>query len=97
VHDSNTSSASAPGQAEIDQHVRIKEFELPLRSRLLAAVVLGTLVAVLANTNHFAALGQYSVALAGAAGALFGLYLGERVVFAILGGLVTYYFMKPNQ
>jgi len=88
---------SAPTQDVIDQHVQLTKTEMRLKSRFLAGVVLATLVGLMAESNNFDVFGPHSYWYAAGASFLVGCWLGERAVFAILGGVVTYFFMRGNQ
>ena len=49
------------------------------------------------TSNNFDVFGPHSYWYAAGASFLVGCWLGERAVFAILGGVVTYFFMRGNQ
>jgi hypothetical protein len=89
--------SSTPTQNVIDQHVQLKETEIRLKSRFLAGAVLAVLVGLLAHSNNFDVFGPNSYWHAAGASFLVGWWLGERAVFAILGGVVTFFFMRGKQ
>ena len=76
-------------QAEIDLHVRAKEFELRLGSRLMAGLTCGAMAAFLAFSSNFSGLGEHSVTWIAALGLIVGALLGERLVFTLLGALIA--------
>jgi len=87
---------AVPTNKEIDEHVKLKEAELWLKSRLLAAVLCGSMAAFLAFVNEFKALGEHSFLWSGAVGFIVGGLLGERFAFTLFGVLIANYLL-PNK
>lgn len=77
-------------QAEIALHVRAKEYELRIGSRLIAGLTCAAMAAYLAFARNFSGLGEYSEAWIAGLGFLAGAcFLGERLVFTLLGALIA--------
>ena len=83
-------------QAEIDLHVRAKEIELRLWSRLMAGLTCAAMAAFLAFSSDFSGLGNYSVAWTAALGLVVGALLGERLVFTLLGALIATHLLPAQ-
>lgn len=86
-----------PSDAVIAQHVRNKEIEMRVRSHALAGLLMAVTVWLLATNYDFNVLGKHSELIAGAIAFVVGWWMGDRAVFAVLGGAVTYFFMRGGQ
>lgn len=92
----NNQSPSRESQAEIDAHVRAKEIEISIGSRLVAGATCAAMAAFLAFSSSFSGLGDHSVAWIAAIGLIVGGLLGERLVFTLLGALIATELLAPK-
>lgn len=90
-------ATTAPSDEVIAQHVRANEIVTRVKSRALAGLILGAAVWFLAYNKGFADLGPHFDWIAGAIGFVAGWWMGERVVFTLLGGAVTFLIMRSGQ
>lgn len=86
-----------PSDAIIAKHVRNREIELRVRSHALAGLLMAVTVWLLATNYGFNDLGKHSDLIAGGIAFVVGWWMGDRAVFAVLGGAVTYFFMRDGQ
>lgn len=90
----NNENLSLKDKFIIAQYIKRREEEIKGNELFLSGAVFALIAVALSYYNQLVFLGNYTAMWMGLAGFVIGILLGQRLVFTLLGSVITYVVMK---